>query len=148
MSVLPSGMRWRRKTEIVKYAHTRPHERPARYDADDLRRVTAARFITIPAAHAWRAATVRLYGDDTAVVTGIQDQVTKVTGHDTSGKFRVVVVTVKPNSRWLSRTSSSAGRFAPQATCRNSPGSKAEPGTGPPPLFFTAGDAVSAWLLR
>lgn len=45
--------------------------------------------------------TVRLYGDDTAVLTGIQDQVTKVKGHDTSGKFRVVVIAVKSDNRWL-----------------------------------------------
>lgn len=45
-------------------------------------------------------ATVRLYGDDTAVVTGVQDQVTKIKGHDTSGKFRVVVVAVKSDNRW------------------------------------------------
>lgn len=45
--------------------------------------------------------TVRLYGDDTAILTGVQDQVTRVQGHDTSGKFRVVVIAVKSGNRWL-----------------------------------------------
>jgi uncharacterized protein (TIGR02246 family) len=42
---------------------------------------------------------VRFYGD-TAVVTAVQDQTTKVGGHDTSGKFRVVVVVAKQDAGW------------------------------------------------
>jgi uncharacterized protein (TIGR02246 family) len=43
---------------------------------------------------------VRFYGDDTAVVMGVQDQTTKVAGHDTSGKFRMVAVVVRQDGGW------------------------------------------------
>ncbi len=45
--------------------------------------------------------TVRLYGDDTAVVLGVQDQTTKVMGHDTSGRFRLVAVVVRQDGHWV-----------------------------------------------
>jgi uncharacterized protein (TIGR02246 family) len=44
--------------------------------------------------------TVRHYGADTAIVTAIQDQVTKVNGHNTSGRFRLVVVAVRSDDHW------------------------------------------------
>jgi uncharacterized protein (TIGR02246 family) len=45
--------------------------------------------------------TVRLFGDDMAIVTGIQNQVTTFKGHDNSGAFRLTVVAVKPDDRWV-----------------------------------------------
>ena len=43
---------------------------------------------------------VRLYGD-TAVVEAVQKQQTTVMGRDTSGSFRLGIVVVKRDDRWL-----------------------------------------------
>jgi uncharacterized protein (TIGR02246 family) len=42
---------------------------------------------------------VRVHGD-TAVVVGVQDQKTKVMDRDTSGQFRLTLVTVKQDGTW------------------------------------------------
>ncbi|GAA4573027.1 DUF4440 domain-containing protein [Planotetraspora kaengkrachanensis] len=43
---------------------------------------------------------VRFYGD-TAVVSGVQDQRTTAMGRDTSGSFRLTLVAVRQDERWL-----------------------------------------------
>nr|WSY57209.1 nuclear transport factor 2 family protein [Streptomyces sp. NBC_00886] len=43
---------------------------------------------------------IRTYGD-TAVVVGIQAQETSVRGKDSSGRFRISLVAVRPADRWL-----------------------------------------------
>ncbi len=59
---------------------------------------------------------VRIYGGDTAIVEAIQKQRTSVMGRDTSGSFRLVVVAVKQEGRWVLANIQLSGPLVPPGT--------------------------------
>ena len=67
-------------------------------------------------------ATVRVYGD-TAVVIGVQDQKTTVMERDTSGQFRLTLVAVKQDGKWLLANAQLSGPLVdPKDMPMNRPG--------------------------
>jgi len=58
---------------------------------------------------------VRIYGD-TAIVEAVQRQQTTVMGRDTSGSFRLIVVAVKEEGRWVIANIQLSGPLVPPGT--------------------------------
>lgn len=59
---------------------------------------------------------VRIYGGDTAIVEAVMRQKTTAMGRDTSGSFRLVVVAVKQEGRWVLANIQLSGPLVPPGT--------------------------------
>ena len=59
---------------------------------------------------------VRSYGGDTAIVEAVLRQKTTAMGRDTSGSFRLVVVAVKQEGRWVLANIQLSGPLIPPGT--------------------------------